>query len=137
MRRTHISFEFVAEIPREIEDGLLYISTQYAIAVHKCCCGCGSKVATQLSPSGWRIIFDGESVSLDPSVGNWSFPCQSHYWIQRDSVVWESSLSAVQIARVRRNRDKEKLVDIPLVKRGFGHDRADDISHPKRYFWRR
>ena len=36
----------------------------------------------------WRLSFDGVSVTLEPSIGNWNFPCQSHYWIRRNRVVW-------------------------------------------------
>ncbi|MFC4855982.1 DUF6527 family protein [Actinophytocola glycyrrhizae] len=27
-----------------------------------------------------RRDFNGETVSLSPSIGNWSFPCRSHYY---------------------------------------------------------
>jgi hypothetical protein len=34
------------------------------------------------------MVFDGKTISLDPSIGNWSFPCQSHYWITSSEVRW-------------------------------------------------
>lgn len=79
---------FVEFIPDELEDGILYISITYATVLHKCCCGCGNEVVTPLSPSDWQLTFDGETISLFPSIGNWSFPCRSHYWIRKDKVVW-------------------------------------------------
>lgn len=85
MRRT-LRSEFVDLIPGTVDDGLLYISIKYATAVHKCCCGCGNQVVTPLSPMDWRLTFDGETVSLYPSIGNWNFSCQSHYWITRNQV---------------------------------------------------
>ena len=87
-RRTQMTHRFVEEIPRELEEGVLYVSIHFATAVHRCCCGCGQEVVTPLSPTDWQLAFDGRSVSLYPSIGNWSLPCQSHYWIRRDIVEW-------------------------------------------------
>jgi Family of unknown function (DUF6527) len=89
--------EFVGEIPRELEDGVLYVSMEFATVVHRCACGCGGKVVTPLSPTDWRITYDGEGVSLSPSVGNWSFPCRSHYVIGANRVQWAPPWSDAQI----------------------------------------
>jgi hypothetical protein len=32
--------------------------------------------------------FDGRSVSLTPSIGSWSLPCHSHYFLTRGKVRW-------------------------------------------------
>ncbi len=87
MKQAALTHEFVEYIPDVLHDGTLYISIRFATALHKCCCGCGNEVVTPISPRDWKLIFDGETVSLDPSIGNWSFPCQSHYWIRRNKVV--------------------------------------------------
>jgi hypothetical protein len=50
----------------------------------KCACGCGKEVVTPLSATDWKLIFDGKTVSLDPSIGNWGFPCRSHYWVRNN-----------------------------------------------------
>lgn len=84
-----IRHEFVEFIPKARWAGVLYVSIPYATAVHDCFCGCGTKVVTPISPVGWQLTFDGESVSLSPSVGNWSFVCRSHYFIQRHSGLGE------------------------------------------------
>ena len=104
MKRNEVTFEFVEFIPKDLEEGRLYISANYATAVHRCACGCGFKVTTPLAPDEWRLIFDGKTVSLEPSVGNWSFPCQSHYWIRRNKIAWSGRMSKEQIAEVRRGR---------------------------------
>jgi hypothetical protein len=65
--------------------------------VHKCCCGCGREVVTPLSPTDWKLIFDGKSISLDPSIGNWSFDCKSHYWIRGGKVRWARRWSQEEI----------------------------------------
>lgn len=87
VRRT-VTHEFVEFIPDKLEEGVLYVSMIYATAAHRCLCGCGREVVTPLSPTDWQLAFDGDSVSLAPSVGNWSFPCRSHYWIERNHVDW-------------------------------------------------
>lgn len=73
-------------MPDVLEEGILYISIQYCTAIHKCVCGCGNEVVTPLSPTDWKVTFDGKTVSLDPSIGNWNFNCKSHYWIIKNKV---------------------------------------------------
>lgn len=101
MRRTAIKHEFVEFIPETLEEGTVYVSIPYATAVHKCCCGCGREVVTPLSPTDWELRFDGKTISLDPSVGSWSLPCQSHYWIRRNKVVWVRRWSKTEIEKGR------------------------------------
>jgi len=78
--------KFVEFIPELLEDGVLYISMEYCTAIHKCVCGCDNKVVTPLSPTGWQLKFDGRYISLSPSIGNWNFDCQSHYWITENKI---------------------------------------------------
>ena len=85
-------------MPSELDEGVFYISIPYALAVHKCACGCGNKVVTPFSPAEWQLIFNGDTVSLSPSIGNWEFPCQSHYWIKEDTIRWAEVWTNEQIA---------------------------------------
>lgn len=87
-RRQAMTHRFVEYVPDELEDGMLYVSIPFATASHRCCCGCGQEVVTPLTPTDWSLVFDGETVSLTPSIGNWSFKCRSHYWIQKGRVIW-------------------------------------------------
>jgi len=96
-RETALQHEFVEHIPDYLHDGVLYVSIPYAIVAHKCCCGCGNEVITPLSPTDWRLLFNGESISLDPSIGNWSFPCKSHYWITENKARWAPRWSQKKI----------------------------------------
>jgi hypothetical protein len=108
-----LAYEFVEYIPEEIKERTLYISKQYGTAVHRCCCGCGREVVTPLSPTGWQLTFDGRTVSLYPSIGSWSLPCQSHYFITKNEVVWAPRWSKEQIAtgRAQEARTKERYFD--------------------------
>ena len=93
----HLKHEFVEFIPEELKEGTVYVSIAYATVVHKCCCGCGQEVITPLSPSDWELTFDGETISLSPSIGNWGFACKSHYWIRRNRVRWARRWSQEEI----------------------------------------
>jgi len=83
-------------------------ATPYHTCGHLCCCGCGQEVITPLSPAQWSFTYDGENVSLDPSVGNWALPCQSHYWIRKGKVHWGRHYSRTEIAD-NRERDQRQL----------------------------
>ena len=105
-----LTHEFVEFIPDVIQERKIYVSIEYATAVHKCCCGCGKEVVTPLSPTDWKLIFDGKTVSLDPSIGNWSFPCRSHYWVRNNRTLWAEdwSQSLIDANRAYNRRAKEK-----------------------------
>lgn len=98
MRLTTLAHEFVEYIPAELADGVLYISITYRTAVHLCVCGCGNKVVRPISPADWQLLYDGDTVSLTPSIGNWGFPCRSHYWIKADQVRWSRAWDDDRIA---------------------------------------
>ena len=96
--------EFVELMPAKLEEGVLYVSMIHAVAIHKCACGCGEKVVTPLDPSDWTLTFDGITISLYPSIGNWNFGCRSHYFITNNQA---------QFCMFRNNdddRDKRKTI---------------------------
>ena len=101
MRRNSIKHEFVQFIPDAPEEGTVYVSIPYATAVHKCFCTCGSEVVTPLSPTDWELRFNGKTISLHPSIGSWALPCQSHYWIRNDKVIWARRWSREEIEQGR------------------------------------
>lgn len=105
MRHSHLEYRFVQHIPDRLEQGVLYVSMEYGTAAHSCCCGCGEEVVTPFTPTDWKMTFDGETVSLRPSIGNWNLPCHSHYVIERGQVIEARPWSDEQIAAERR-RDK-------------------------------
>jgi hypothetical protein len=102
MQYDRLKHRFVKYVPEQLEPGILYISIEYATAVHMCCCGCGEEVVTPFTPTDWRMIFDGESISLWPSIGNWDYDCRSHYVIKRNRVIDAKPWSEKQIAAGRR-----------------------------------
>lgn len=143
---TVLVHEFVEFIPSDLQPGVLYISMAYATAAHRCCCGCGKEVVTPLTPTDWQMTFDGETVSLSPSVGNWSFPCQSHYWVRRNKVQWAPKWSREQIDAGRtRDRDaKDRFFahedtpqeDVALAPAAASQDLPEATSALRRW-WQR
>ncbi len=121
-RRNEIRHEFVEFVPAGLAEGVLYVSLEYGTASHLCCCGCGNKVVTPLSPTDWRMIFDGESVSLDPSIGNWSFDCQSHYWIVRGKIRWTTKWSRERIEQGRHWDAASKATYFKAKQEGDDYD---------------
>lgn len=120
-----MSFEFVVEVPAQLAEGMLYVSTTYATAIHLCACGCGQEVVTPLAPARWRLTFDGESVSLYPSIGNWGLPCHSHYWIERNVVHWERGWTPREVAEARESDDR----DLRASNQRRGAGRRNDSRH--------
>jgi hypothetical protein len=86
-----LTHKFVEFIPDTLDDGILYVSIAFGTVAHRCCCGCKREVVTPLTPTDWKLTFDGETVSLRPSIGNWNFPCRSHYWITKNRIEWAPS----------------------------------------------
>lgn len=106
-RQTHLRAEFVELIPELLEPGVLYVSQRYATAAHLCCCGCEREVVTPLNPAKWQLTERNGTVSLFPSIGNWSYPCQSHYFITNGQVRWASAMSPTLIAAVKQRDQRD------------------------------
>jgi len=80
--------KFVDVMPEKLEPDVIYVSLRFSLVSHLCACGCGEEIVTPLSPKDWQLIFNGETVSLYPSIGNWRLSCRSHYWIEQNRVAW-------------------------------------------------
>ena len=117
---------FVEFVPEKLEDGTIYISKTYLTASHNCCCGCGHRVVTPLKPKpkGWRLTEDGDLITLSPSIGNWSFPCRSHYWIRRNRVIpsYPMTPEEVDAARSRDDVSVDEYID--------ARDREPEVTVP-------
>lgn len=104
-----LQHRFLEFIPQELEDNILYVSIEYCTTAHLCMCGCGNKVITPLAPTSWKLTFDGKTISLYPSIGNWNFECQSHYWISNNKVKYVEKWSRKQIENGRLSDVNQKL----------------------------
>lgn len=102
MARVHrMSHRFVGQVPSPLEGGIVYVSIEFGTVVHQCCCGCGDKVVTPLTPVDWTVAYDGQSISLTPSIGRWDAPCRSHYWIKNGRVIWSGDWSKADVERLK------------------------------------
>lgn len=98
-----IKHKFVDAIPDFLEENVVYVSVERGLAVHHCVCGCKNEVVTPFSPTDWELHFDGDTISLTPSIGNWEFKCQSHYWIKNNEIEWSGKWSRQKIEQGRKN----------------------------------
>lgn len=80
-------------IPKDIKEGIIYISKEFKLAMHLCACGCGGKTVmpTDISAGGWSMLEESDgTVSFRPSIGNFSGenPYHAHYFIVKNKVQW-------------------------------------------------
>jgi len=95
-------------MPSSLSDGILYVSSEYAVAGHLCACGCGTKVITPLGTAEWTFSERDERPTLYPSIGNWQLPCRSHYFITEGRIEWAGEWSNVQVAAGRRAEEQRR-----------------------------
>jgi hypothetical protein len=121
MRQTHFSHQVVEFIPDRLAGGILYVSHRYKTAVHKCACGCGEEVVTPLGLTDWSLRIGSGAATLDPSIGNWSFACRSHYFIRKGKVVWAGQMSRRQIERGRSydRQARERHIEAVNLEKGL------------------
>src|SRR5882672_12260484 len=99
---------FVEAAPQTLEPGVLYVSIRHKSVLPLCACGCGREVVTPLAPHRWQLSFDGETVSLEPSVGNSVLSCRSHYFITNNEVDWRRPMTDAGVEWARR-RDQRAV----------------------------
>lgn len=135
MKHQALRHQFVTTFPEPLEPGVLYISIRYASVAHLCCCGCGEEVSTPLSPTDWKITFDGKTVSLSPSVGSWTLPCRSHYIISQNRVREASPWSdeQIEVGRQRERRAKERYYNRPAISKSATSE--EKPVQPSRACW--
>lgn len=84
IKKVEIVPVFIEQMPSEFEENKLYISETYGkLAIHLCLCGCKNKTVTPLGGGkNWDLVKEKNgTVSLIGSIGNFRFPCKSHYII--------------------------------------------------------
>lgn len=100
-KRSRLTLQTVETMPPALAVGVLYTSRRFGIAVHLCCCGCGLRVVTPLSPADWVLTVDANGPTLRPSISNSDYPCRSHYWITSGEVEWSYELTRRQVQATR------------------------------------
>lgn len=85
-KRVDLTYKKVETMPdlEGFEDNVVYISDKFGVAIHKCMCGCGIQTVMPIGEKGWNYNIDkNDNLSMHPSVGNYQFPCESHYIIYK------------------------------------------------------
>ena len=95
-------------LPKELEEGLLYVSNEFGVAGHLCPCGCKNKIITPLDPAEWSFKEVNNKPTLYPSIGNWQLPCKSHYWIIDGEIEWSYQWSEEQIIEGREAEEEKR-----------------------------
>ena len=101
----------VSRIPEKLTPGLLYVCFDCNVVAHLCACGCGEKVILPIDPDFWSVTYDGETVSLRPSIGNYQFPCRSHYWIKNNRVIWADDSARPEKQKEKSRKKKRHLLE--------------------------
>jgi hypothetical protein len=141
MKQEIFKHQFVEFIPEDLQEGMLYISMRFATVSHLCACGCEMKVVTPLKPTDWKLTFDGKSITLYPSIGNWSFLCGSHYWIRNNRVQWAEDWPQPRIDAARtydrhvKQNPYSGITESGTV-RGPEQPKAEQKSNWWRKWWR-
>lgn len=89
MKIKELKPEHCIYMPEKLEEGILYISLEFGLAIHLCACGCGGKTVTPLGPDWWQLTKVDGKVTLRPSIGNWNgeSPYHAHYFITENKIV--------------------------------------------------
>lgn len=131
-----VAHKFVEFIPEELEEKTLYISLEHRSAMHKCMCGCGEEIVTPISPDDWELTFNGESISLYPSIGNWSYRCRSHYWIKRGRVIWAEDWSDEKVYASRNAQKAMPVIDVePEFERSIAAKKNSESWFTRLFNW--
>jgi hypothetical protein len=85
--------------PSRLREGIFYVSIAHNVCLHRCFCGCRAEVVTPLGPEFWTITYDGETISMRPSIGSRTLACKSHYVVERGCVKWLAPIRGRAVAR--------------------------------------
>ncbi|UXH79051.1 DUF6527 family protein [Roseateles amylovorans] len=144
MKQIRFRHQPVDVIPESLEAHVLYVTRDGDVAAHLCACGCGKEVITPLAPTDWTLSFEKRGgATLDPSIGNWAFPCRSHYFIWGGAVVWARGMSEKAIAagrsrdRARKQKYYEQRKSIDVPRRSSQPDQSSSDSVHRLSIWER
>jgi hypothetical protein len=105
-----IRLQRVHYMPKDLEEGVLYVSEEFDTAAHLCPCGCGSKIRTPLGPTEWSFEDTSMGPTLYPSIGNWQQACKSHYWIRQGNVIWSNQWTPEEIEAGRNAEELRRKI---------------------------
>lgn len=83
LKQVPVVVEHVVTMPdyETSKEGVIYVSLEYGVAIHKCLCGCKGKTVTPLGKNEWTLTENEKGVTMTPSLLNSGMDCKSHYII--------------------------------------------------------
>lgn len=90
-RQIKLDVEHVNYMPDYYEEGTLYVSYVFGLAICLCPCGCGEHCVMPLKPNdpdGWVFQEDERGVTLSPSILETTCPNKSHFFIENSKIRW-------------------------------------------------
>ncbi|MET4177576.1 hypothetical protein ABIB99_008701 [Bradyrhizobium sp. LA6.1] len=103
------SYRAVERLPKRLEQGVLYHSTEFEVAALSCACGCGHRVML-LVPDSHQVSSQGGMATVRPSISVCDAPCKSHYIITSGRVEWLPAFSEAMASSVMRKQIARHVV---------------------------
>jgi Family of unknown function (DUF6527) len=103
------SYRAVERLPKQLEQGVLYHSTEFEVAALSCACGCGHRVML-LAPDSHQVTVQGGFATVRPSISVCDAPCKSHYIITSGQVEWLPAFSDAMASSVMRRQIARHVV---------------------------
>jgi hypothetical protein len=103
------SYRAVERLPKQLEQGVLYHSTEFEVAALSCACGCGHRVML-LVPDSHQVSSQGGMATVRPSISVCDAPCKSHYIITSGRVEWLPAFSGAMASSVMRKQIARHVV---------------------------
>jgi len=85
IRKESVTPEYIEFMPEvdDMKENTIYISLKFSVTGHRCLCGCGSLTILPINNDGWNMTDNDNKLTFTPSVGNFQYPCKSHYIITK------------------------------------------------------
>lgn len=103
------SYRAVERLPKQLEQAVLYHSTEFEVAALSCACGCGHRVML-LVPDSHQVTVQGGFATIRPSISVCDAPCKSHYIITSGRVKWLPAFSEAMASSVMRGQIARHVV---------------------------
>jgi hypothetical protein len=97
------TYRAVERLPKRLEQGVVYHSTEFEVAALACACGCGHRVML-LVPDSHQVSQQNSFATVRPSISVCDAPCNSHYTITSGQVQWLAAFSDAMASSTMRRQ---------------------------------
>ena len=83
-----LTLKLVESMPETKQEGILYYSKEFELAIHLCACGCKEEAVTPIREGEWSLTITNDIPTMSPSIGNFNPPpYHAHYWIKDGKII--------------------------------------------------